>query len=152
MNSKTAILLIEDDEDDALLMMRALGKAGIGDRVHVARDGQEALDYLSGAGKYGDRQQYPMPAIAFLDLKLPKVPGLEVLRRLREIPETKTLIIIVLTSSNLPADINQAYHWGANSYVVKPAAFEQLIEFTESFKRYWLNFNSAVPRNDSPSG
>lgn len=145
MNTQPIILLIEDNEDDALLMMRALGKAGIEDCVQVASDGQEALDYLTGAGKYRDRARYPMPAVVFLDLKLPKVPGLEVLKRVRERRETKALIVIVLTSSSLPADVSQAYGWGANSYVVKPTAFEQLIEFAGTFKKYWLDFNSMAP-------
>ncbi|MBI4664395.1 MAG: response regulator [Verrucomicrobia bacterium] len=149
VNSKLEILLIEDDEDDALLMLRALHKAGIDHGIQVVSDGQEALDYVSGTGKFQNRSEYPLPSIVLLDLKLPKVPGLDVLKCLRETPATRAMIVIVLTSSNLPADISQAYELGANSYIVKPPAFEQLVAFARVFKQYWLDFNSFAPCNIS---
>ncbi len=144
MGSNSALLLIEDSEDDALLMTRALRKAGVESRLQVVTTGQEALDYFASHGQYSDRSAYPLPAIVFLDLKLPRVPGLEMLKWIRATPETRALIVIVLTSSNLPSDVSKAYELGANSYVVKPPTFDQLTDFAQVFKDYWLRYNSTL--------
>ena len=136
-----AILLVEDNEDDVFLMERALEKAGISNPMLVAEDGQEAIDYLSGEGKFSDRAKYPIPALIFLDLKLPVKRGLEVLGWIREKPEFETLVVIVLTSSNEPSDLANAYRLGANSYVVKPPTATQLVDMAKAFKWYWLEFN-----------
>ncbi len=122
-------------------MERALEGARIANPLLVVEDGQEAVDYLSGAGKFNDRLRYPIPAIVFLDLKLPLRMGLEVLSWLRQQPELQNLVVIVLTSSNEPSDLNRAYALGANSYIVKPPSASQLLEMAKAFKWYWLEFN-----------
>ncbi|MHC1767642.1 MAG: response regulator [Verrucomicrobiia bacterium] len=141
MGALPVLLLVEDNEDDVFLMRRAMRTAEILSPMHLASDGRQALDYFGGVGKYADRSTYPLPAVVFLDIKLPLASGLDVLRWLREQPELRKLIVIMLTSSNYPDDVRQAYHLGANSYVVKPATFQQLVEFAEAFKRYWLTCN-----------
>jgi len=141
MTTKSAILLVEDNEDDAFLMKRALKAAGVANPLVVAEDGQEAIDYLSGIGKFSDRMAYPIPALMFLDLKLPIRKGLEVLAWIREQPEFRRLIVLVLTSSNEPSDLSESYRLGANSYIVKPSTSVQLLEFAKAFKEYWLGFN-----------
>ena len=137
-----AILLVEDNEDDVFLMERALEGAGISNPMLVAEDGQEAIDYLSGEGQFFDRAKYPIPALIFLDLKLPVKRGLDVLGWIREKPEFETIVVIVLTSSNEPSDLANSYRLGANSYVVKPPTATQLVEMAKAFKWYWLEFNS----------
>ncbi len=136
-----AILLVEDNEDDVFLMERALEGASIVNPLLVAEDGQEAIDYLSGEGKFSDREKYPIPALIFLDLKLPVKNGLEVLAWIREKPEFEAIVVIVLTSSNEPSDLSKSYSLGANSYVVKPPTAGQLLEMAKAFKWYWLEFN-----------
>jgi CheY-like chemotaxis protein len=135
------ILLVEDNEDDAFFMQRALRDAGIQNPVQLAGDGRQAIDYLSGAGKYADRATYPLPVIVFLDLKLPFKSGHDVLEWIRAQPQFARLIVIVLTSSSEPVDLNRAYKAGANSYVVKPATAEQLLETAKAFKLWWLGQN-----------
>ncbi len=122
-------------------MERALKEAAIANPIRIVEDGQEAIDYLSGAGKYQDRTQYPTPAVMFLDLKLPLKSGHEVLQWIRTQKEFETMIVVVLTSSNQPADVKKSYELGANSYIVKPPAAENLLELAKSFKWYWLKFN-----------
>src|ERR1041385_5247656 len=138
------LLLVEDSEDDVFLMVRALKTAGVELPLQVVADGRLALDYLSGTGPYADREAYPVPMVMFLDIKLPQVSGLEVLRWLREQPELRRLVVIVLTSSNHPGDVREAYDLGANSYVVKPASFQQLVDFAKAFRAYWLACNRAA--------
>ena len=111
--------------------------------MRVAADGQQALEYLGGEGAFADRSAHPFPGLIFLDIKLPLVSGLEVLRWLRDHPGLRRTVVIVLTSSNHPDDIRGAYDLGANSYVVKPASFQQLAEFAKAFKNYWLGHNRA---------
>ncbi|MEO5961289.1 MAG: response regulator [Opitutaceae bacterium] len=135
------ILLVEDNEDDAFFMRRALRDAGIENPVVHLEDGREAIDYLSGNGKYADRAAFPLPAIVFLDLKLPIKTGLQVLEWLRREPSLMKLIVIVLTSSNEPVDLKRAYQLGANSYVVKPLTGAQLLELAAAFKLWWLKIN-----------
>ncbi len=141
MGPLPTVLLVEDNEDDVFLMVRALKSAGVELPLQVVTDGQQAVDYLLGRGKHEDRAAYPLPAMIFLDIKMPQVSGLEVLRWLRDQPDLKRIVVIILTSSNQPADVRLAYELGANSYVVKPASFQQLAEFAKAFKLYWLTCN-----------
>jgi CheY-like chemotaxis protein len=133
-----AILLVEDDENDVLVMTMALKKVGLTGPIRVAGDGREAQDYLSGAGKFADRDEYPLPYVVLLDLKLPRVPGLEVLKWLRERPEFDPTIVLVLTSSPMPEDIERAYHLRANAYLVKPAGLEKLFLMAQAIKDFWF--------------
>ena len=136
-----AILLVEDNEDDVFLMQRALKGAKISNPLYVVEDGREAVDYLSGAAKYADRAAYPIPSIVFLDLKLPMLRGHQVLAWIRSQPQLENVVVVVLTSSNEPTDLKEAYRLGANSYVVKPPTAEQLLDLAKAFKWYWLHFN-----------
>lgn len=135
---KDAILLVEDSEDDILLTRRALKKNNLSNPLIVARDGQEALDAL-----LGDRA---LPSIVLLDLKLPKVGGLEVLRRLRAEPRTRLLPIVILTSSREERDLTEGYASGANSYIRKPVDFDQFSEAVRQLGLYWLVLNESPPR------
>lgn len=141
MTTERAILLVDDNEDDVFLMERALQGAGITNPLFIVEDGQQALEYLSGQGKYTDRQTYPVPAVVFLDLKLPFKSGHDVLQWIRKQPQLETLVVVVLTSSNEPQDIKRCYALGANSYLVKPPTPEELINMAKSFKWYWLEYN-----------
>jgi CheY-like chemotaxis protein len=135
------ILQIEDEESDVLFLRMAAEKAGIIKPIQVARDGREAMDYLSGNGKFANRDEYPLPCVVLLDLKLPQVPGLEILRFIRSCPDLETLIVIVFSSSDLEADVDTAYRLGANSYIVKPANPTDLFEIINLIKIYWLRIN-----------
>lgn len=136
-----ALLLVEDNEDDVFLMKRALQSARIVNPMRVVEDGQEALDYLGGSGKFADRDQYPLPAVVFLDLKLPFISGHDVLAWIRQQKEFESLVVIVLTSSNEAKDLSRCYSLGANSYLVKPPTPEQLEDLAKAFKWYWLEYN-----------
>ena len=131
------ILQVEDDENDLLLMTMALKNVGLSCPIQVARDGREAQDYLSGAGKFADRNAYPLPYLVLLDLKLPRVMGLEVLKWLRERPEFDSTIVLVLSSSPMPDDIQCAYHLRANAYLVKPSGLEKLHVMAQTIKDFW---------------
>ena len=139
------ILLVEDNPDDEALTLRALKKNNITNEVVVARDGAEALDYLFGTGQYAGREQAPPPQITLLDLKLPKVDGLEVLRRLRADERTRLLPVVILTSSNEEQDRLKGYGLGANSYVRKPVDFDQFMEAVRQLGLYWLLLNETPP-------
>jgi len=142
---KKVILLVEDNPDDELLAIRALKKNNIMNEVVVARDGVEALDYLFGTGIYAGRDMSVMPQVILLDLKLPKIDGLEVLRRLRDDERTELLPVVILTSSKEELDLTTSYSLGANSYIRKPVDF---IQFTEAIKQlglYWLVLNESPP-------
>ena len=141
MTTQKLILLVDDNEDDVFLMERALQAAQISNPVRILEDGREAINYLAGHGQYADREKFPLPAIVFLDLKLPFKSGHEVLQWIRSQPQLETLVVVVLTSSNEPADIKRCYALGANSDLVKPPTPEQLIDLAKSFKEYWLEFN-----------
>jgi CheY-like chemotaxis protein len=140
MTASRAILLVEDNEDDLFLMKRALLSARIVNPVVVVETGQEAMDYLGGAGKFADRDSYPIPAVVFIDLKLPFVFGHEVLAWIRRRKEFESLVVIVLTSSNEASDLNRCYSLGANSYLVKPPTAEQLEALAKAFKWQWLEY------------
>ena len=142
MTTAATILLVEDNEDDVFLMKRAFKAAGISNPLQVVEDGQAAVDYLAGKDIYSDRNQFPLPAVVFLDLKLPLLPGLDVLAWIREQPHLNNMVVVVLTSSNETFDLKTAYSLGANSYVVKPPTAAQLIELAKAFKWYWLEFNA----------
>ncbi len=139
------ILLVEDSPDDEALTLRALRKNNIHNEVVVAHDGVEALDYLFGTGIHADRDLGVMPQVVLLDLKLPKVDGLEVLRRLRSDARTRLLPVVILTSSTQEEDRIAGYGLGANSYVRKPVDFAQFIEAVRQLGLYWLILNEPVP-------
>ncbi len=141
------ILLVEDNPDDELLALRALKKNNLVNEVVVAHDGVEALDYLFGAGEYTGRDINVMPQLILLDLKLPRIDGLEVLRRLRADGRTRLLPVVILTSSREQQDMLDGYGLGANSYVRKPVNFEQFVRAVEQLKLYWLSLNEAPPRS-----
>ncbi|MDZ7966616.1 MULTISPECIES: response regulator [unclassified Nostoc] len=140
------ILLVEDNPDDEALTLRALKKNNILNEVVVARDGVEALDYLFGKGVYADRDMNVMPNLILLDLKLPKMDGLEVLRHLRTDDRTKILPVVILTSSKEEQDLINGYSLGANSYVRKPVDFSQFSEAVRQLGLYWFVLNESPPR------
>ncbi len=139
------ILLVEDSPDDAALTLRAFKKAGIVNPVQVISDGAEAVDYLFAQGHYADRDEETMPAIVLLDLNLPKLNGIEVLRRLRANKKTKLLPVIILTSSKEEQDLAAGYGNGANSYVRKPVDFAQFAEAARQIGLYWMLLNEPPP-------
>lgn len=140
------ILLVEDNPDHEVLTLRALHKNSIANDVVVARDGAEALDYLFGTGDHAERDTSVMPQVILLDLQLPKIDGLEVLRRLRADPRTELLPVVVLTSSDEERDLVESYSLRANSYIRKPVDFDQFMEATRQLGLYWLVLNEAPPR------
>ena len=140
------ILLVEDNPDDEALTLRALKKNNIGNTVMVVRDGAEALDFLFCSGIYADRDPRDKPQVILLDLKLPKVDGLEVLRRIRADPSTRTLPVVILTSSKEEQDVVNSYIIGVNSYVRKPVDFIQFVEAIRQLGLYWLVLNETAPR------
>jgi two-component system response regulator len=144
MRAKT-ILLVEDNPDDELLTLRALKKNNVLNQVVVAHDGVEALDYLFASGPYSERDSAVMPQLVLLDLKLPRVNGLEVLKRLRADERTRLLPVVILTSSREQQDMLDGYGLGANSYVRKPVNFEQFVRAIEQLKLYWLVLNETPP-------
>lgn len=139
------ILLVEDNPDDAELTRRALKSNNISNEVIVARDGVEALDYVFGTGKYAGRNPLDMPAITLLDLKLPKLDGLEVLRRIRSDERTKIMPVVILTSSKEDQDLISGYRLGCNSYVRKPVDFDEFLVAAKQLGLYWLLLNEAPP-------
>jgi two-component system response regulator len=143
------ILLVEDNPDDEALTLRALKKNQIMNEVVVARDGVEALQFLFREGPYADRNPDDMPQVVLLDLKLPKVDGFEVLRRIRENPRTRYLPVVILTTSNEEQDRLKGYNLGANSYVRKPVEFGEFIQAVKQLGLYWLllNQNAPIPRS-----
>jgi len=142
---ETMILLVEDNPDDEALTLRALKRANVGNDVMVVRDGAEALDFLFGAGAHAGRDTSVMPQVVLLDLKLPKIEGLEVLRRLRADDRTKLLPVVILTSSDEEQDRIRGYALGANSYVRKPVEFGQFAEAVRQLGLYWLVLNQPPP-------
>ena len=139
------ILVVEDNADDEALTLRALKKNNIGNQVFVVRDGAEALDFLFCTGAYAERDPREVPEMILLDLKLPKVDGLEVLRRIRADKRTRLLPIVILTSSNQEQDLIEGYKNGANSYIRKPVDFNQFVEAVRQLSLYWLVLNEAPP-------
>lgn len=135
------ILLVEDNADDELLALRALKKNSVPTRVVVVRDGEEALDYIFGSGKYAGRDVADQPKVVFLDLKLPKLNGIEVLRSIRKDSRTSRLPVVLLTSSDERQDLLDGYDSGANSYINKPVDFNEFVEQVKLMGQYWLGVN-----------
>lgn len=140
------ILQVDDEDSDAFLLQSVFADVGILEPVHVASDGQQAIDYLSGSGPYGDRERHPLPFLMLLDLKLPKRSGLEVLEWMRQQPHLRQIVVIVFSSSALPSDVRAAYSLGANSFVEKPVAYEKAMEMAKWLKGWWLDTNQFSPR------
>lgn len=141
MTTSRSILLVEDNEDDLALCLRALRMHNVANEVVVTRDGVQALDYLLGTGSHQGRDTSDQPAFVLLDLKLPKVDGLEVLRRLRSNESTRLLPVVILTTSNEEQDLVRSYSLGANSYIRKPVDFVQFMEAVRQLGLYWLVLN-----------
>jgi two-component system response regulator len=139
------ILLVEDNPNDEELTLRALRKANIANEVAIARDGQEALDFLFGTGKYAGRELPTMPAVVLLDLKLPKLDGIDVLQRIRADPRTRLVPVVVLTSSSEDEDMVRSYQSGANSYVRKPIEFSAFANAVTQLGMYWVLINQIPP-------
>ncbi len=135
------ILLVEDDPDAVLLMKKAFSAAGISNPLRTVDDGDRLTAYLEGSGPYADRQEHPLPVMVLLDLKLPRKSGFELLEWIRKNPQLARLIIVVFTSSRESKDISKAYALGANSYLVKPTSFHDLVELVKMLKAYWLAHN-----------
>lgn len=140
--SKGTILLVEDNRDDELLTLRAFSKNRIANPIAVCRDGQEALDYLFARGSYAERRQEDLPVIILLDLKLPKVDRLEVLREIRSEEKTQLIPVIILTTSIEDEDVIGSYKLGANSYIRKPVDFTEFVEAVRTLGNYWLLLNT----------
>jgi CheY-like chemotaxis protein len=149
MNGKI-ILLVEDDPNDVMLIQRAFQKAGLRNCLRIARDGEEAIEYLSGSGAFADRERFPSPFLMLLDLKMPGTDGFEVLKWARGEPELKRLLKVVLTSSNLQSDVDKAYELGANSYLVKPVEFNEMVNLIQRFEAYWTEINR-TPTTPKPA-
>jgi CheY-like chemotaxis protein len=144
MSRQTTILHVEDDSNDVLLFQHACRKAQIPSTLQVVEDGDEAIAYLKGAGKFGDREKYPMPQLVLLDLKLPRLNGFEVLAWMRNEEKYRRMPVVVVSSSNHDADVRRAYDAGANSYLVKPVDFNGLVELAKALHSYWLTFNERL--------
>ena len=142
-NNAVEILLVEDNPQDLELTRRALQKAHIANRIQIARDGVEALDYVFGEGTFAGRRIEDAPRLILLDLKLPKVDGLEVLQRIKSDPRTKTIPVVILTSSKEQRDVVESYRLGVNSYIVKPVDFDQFAAAVQQLGLYWMLLNQS---------
>ena len=146
------ILLAEDDPNDVILFQRAMGRASLNaDSLKVVGDGEKAISYLGGQGLYADRDLYPLPALLLLDLKMPRKSGPEVLSWIRKQPQLRYLIVVFLTSSNSSDDVRLAYEAGANSYLVKPVEFTEMVEMIRHVTFYWLEMNVKLPLSGAMS-
>jgi CheY-like chemotaxis protein len=143
--STKCILQVEDDEGDVFLLKRVFEQAGITSPLQTVTDGQMAIDYLSGAGDFADRQKHPVPCLVLMDLKLPRKEGLEVLRWIREHPQLNKLVVVMFSNSAEKADVERAYEFGANSYIQKPPSLEGMIEIAQLLKGWWLGYNHFPP-------
>src|SRR5262245_10590478 len=158
MSDHAVILLVEDREDDVVIIRRAFSKGNILNPLFVVRNGDEAVAYLSGLGKYAQREEYPLPDLILLDLKMPGRDGFDVLRWVRQQPGLRTLRVVVLTSSEELRDVNLAYQLGANSFLVKPVDFENFVKVGQALQGYWIWLNkspeafrsASPPRPSSP--
>jgi len=148
MNSdEVEILLVEDNPADVELTLRALRKNNLANRIHVARDGEEALDFMFCRGAYSTRSPNALPRFILLDLKLPKVDGLEVLRQLKSDPRTRSIPVVILTASREERDLAESYKNGVNSYIQKPVDFDQFRDIVKNLGLYWLVVNEPPPRS-----
>lgn len=141
------ILLVEDSDADAELTIRALRREKIGNRIEHVADGEEALDFLFGRGRFTGRASSPAPRLVLLDLKMPRVSGLEVLEQIKKDPRTRSIPVVIMTSSREEMDVAQSYALGANSYVQKPVGFEEFREMVKQLGMYWMVTNEAPPAN-----
>ena len=148
MEKLAQILLVEDNKMDVALTLDAFREAHLANHIHVAHNGEEALEYLFGEGKYADRRTYPLPNIILLDLKMPGIDGHEVLKRVKNTPEIKRIPIIILTSSKEEGDRALSYDQGANSYLVKPISFEGFLVVVRKITDYWITLNVEPPVNE----
>jgi two-component system response regulator len=146
--TRKTILLVEDDRDDEELTLRALRRSNIRNEVIIARDGEQALELLFGGNRFLDHEADSLPAVVLLDLKLPKVNGIEVLRKIRNDPRTRRLPVVVLTSSRHERDRDEVYDLGANSYICKPVDFEKFSEAVGSLGMYWVLLNEQPPMHE----
>jgi len=140
------VLLVEDTEDELFLFKKACERARVTFSLQVARDGEQAIAYLSGQGDYSDREKYPMPTLVILDINMPSVSGFEVLRWIRANPNAKQLIVVMFTTSSAESDVSHAYALLANSYLVKPVNVSTLVDTVSTLEKYWLNMNLAPVR------
>ena len=145
MTKVPQVLLVEDNEDDVELALHAFNGSRVTPEIKVAHDGEEALEYLTASGRYADRDSKDLPALVLLDLQLPGIGGLEVLRRLRERPETRRIPVVILTTSDAEADIIGGYDRGVNSYIRKPVGFADFSNMVQQLEHYWLITNLAPP-------
>lgn len=145
MHQHEPILLVEDEPDAVTLLQHAFAKVGIVNPVHNVRDGEHAVAYLKGEGRYADRSTHPVPRLILLDLKLPRCSGLEVLEWIRSEPSWRGVPVVVMTSSKERSDVGRAYAAGANSYLVKPSSLNRLIEMSAAFRDFWLVHNEGPP-------
>jgi two-component system response regulator len=145
IRAASTLLLVEDDPDDEALTVRALRRGGVHQAIVVVRDGVEALDYLFGTGAHGGRDLGAMPQVVMLDLKLPRLDGIEVLRRIRADERTRFLPVVILTSSDEEQDRLNGYRYGANSYVRKPVDYDEFRAAVGALRSYWLDLNEPAP-------
>ncbi len=146
MISNSPILHVEDSPEDVFLLRHAFGTAEIANPVQVVWDGQQAIEYLSGEGQFADRIKFPVPGLVLLDLKLPHKMGLDVLRWIRQRPELKSLIVIILSASINEGDVQRAYELGANAFLVKPSSIIELADICRALKHFWLVHNTPPVR------
>jgi CheY-like chemotaxis protein len=151
MSEHGIILLAEDEEDHVLLIRHAFAQADLRNPLYVVWNGEEAISYLRGTGKYSNRDEYPLPDLLLLDLKMPRVNGFEVLKWIRQQPELAPLRVLVLTSSNELRDVNRAYQLGANSFLVKPLDFQDVIQLSRMIQKYWLHASKTPEISRPPS-
>ncbi len=149
MDKPAHILLVEDNRMDVELTLDAFHEAKLLNTIHVASNGQEALDYLFGRGQYADRNTFPKPNLVLLDLKLPGIDGFEVLRQIKSTPILKRLPVVILTSSKEEGDRALSYDHGANSYLVKPVSFDGFMGVVRQIEGYWLSLNVAPPESEA---
>jgi CheY-like chemotaxis protein len=151
MPQQGIILIVEDREDDILLIRRSLQRSGVINPIQVVRNGEEAISYLIGEAKFASREEYPLPALMLLDLKMPRTDGFQVLSWIRQQPALKALRVIVLTSSEDIRDVNRAYELGANSFLVKPMEFENFVGMSKFLNEYWLRTDQAPSLSRPPN-
>jgi CheY-like chemotaxis protein len=148
VSPRVPILMVEDSADDVALVRRAFKKGGIEVPLAVAGDGDQAVAWLAGEGEYADRDRFPLPRLVLLDLKLPRRSGLEVLEWIREQEALAGLVVVILSHSREPTDLRRAYALGTNSFLVKPAEFDQLVDLVKALDLYWVRLNETPPRTE----
>lgn len=145
MEKMVHILLVDDNKMDVVLTLDAFRVAKLQNKINIASNGEEALDYLFGLGKYSDREEYPLPVLILLDLKMPGIDGFEVLQQIKKTPVVKRIPVIILTSSKEEGDRAMSYDIGANSYLLKPVSFDGFVEVVKKIQDYWFSLNVIAP-------